>query len=94
MSRVSNRSFDVLHLFTDFFQFSLDLNYSVADTGVVALRSHRIGFPIQFLKQEVTAFANFSLLLLGFLQVLQVRTKADDFFTDIETFCHQGYFLM
>src|SRR5208337_410265 len=59
------RSFDVLHLFPQFFDFGFDFERKAGNRQRFALhagcfRKHGIGFAVHFLEQKIKFFAEFA----------------------------------
>ena len=53
-------SFDILHLFAQFLDLSLDRQRRVLDRNIRRFRKHGVRFAIEFLKQEIQALADFT----------------------------------
>jgi hypothetical protein len=60
---IASPSFDILHLFANFFDFVFQLQDIFRHVGVVGLRANRIDFPVHFLNEEIELAAYVAVLL-------------------------------
>src|ERR1700759_4071612 len=81
-------SFDVLHLFAQFFNLGADFQRQRGDGERFALpsrrfREHRVGLAMHFLKQEIELLAELAGAVEQFGELRQVTAQAIEFFADI-----------
>src|ERR1700760_2037722 len=81
-------SFDVLHLFAQFFNLGADFKRQRGDRqGFIfhagRFREHGIGFAMHFLQEEIELLAEFASAVEQFRELLQVAAKAIQLFADV-----------
>src|SRR5579863_5241227 len=91
-------SFDVLHLFAQFFNLSADFQRQPGDAERFAFdprrfREHRVRFAMHFLKQEVELLAEFAGAIEEFRKLLQMAPQAVELFTNVAALREQRSFL-
>src|SRR5579863_7382175 len=91
-------SFDVLHLFAQFFNLTANFQRHpvnperfVLDPG--CFREHRVRFAMHFLKQEIELLAEFASAIQKFRKLLQVAAQAIELFADVAAFGEESRFL-
>src|SRR5882757_2875262 len=94
----SSRSFDVLDLFTQFFDLRFDFQRQPSNGQCFALharrlRKHGVGFAMHFLQQEIQFFAEFPRAVEQLRELLQVAPQAVELFADVAAFGEQRRFL-
>src|SRR6266404_3753784 len=85
------RSFDVLYLLPQFFDFRFDFE---ADSGngerlafhTRSFRKHRVRFAMHFLQQKIQLLAQFARAIQQFSKLQQVAAQAVEFFADVAAF--------
>src|SRR4029077_8650694 len=85
------RSFDVLHLFPQFFDFGFDFQREAGNRQRFALYAgsfgeHGIGFAVHFLEQKIKFLAEFAGIIHQLGKLLQVAAQAVEFFADVAAF--------
>src|SRR5579862_4705448 len=91
-------SFDVLHLFAQFFNLSADFQRQPRDAERFAFdpwrfREHRVRFAMHFLEQEIELLAEFAGAIEQLRKLLQVAPQAVEFFADVTSLREQRGFL-
>src|SRR5579872_5278052 len=81
-------SFDVLHLFTQFFNLGADFQRQRGNGERFAFhsrrfREHRVRFAMHFLEQEVELFAELTRSVEQFCELLQMAAQTIELFADI-----------
>src|SRR5260370_40960754 len=74
------RSFDVLHLFPQLFDFGFDFQREAGNRQRLALHAgsfgeHGIGFAVHFLEQKIEVFAKFAGIVHQLAKLLQVAAQ-------------------
>src|ERR1700722_595532 len=91
-------SFDVLHLFAQFFNLGADFERQRGDGERFAFHSrrlgeHRVRFAMHFLEQEIEFLAELAGAVEQFCKLLQVATQAIELFADVAALGEQRSFL-
>src|SRR5580693_2028050 len=91
-------SFDVLHLFAQFFNLSADFQRQPGDAERFAFdpwrfREHRVRFTMHFLEQEIEFLAEFAGAIEQLRKLLQMAPQAVELFADVAAFREQRSFL-
>src|ERR1700724_893820 len=91
-------SFDVLHLFAQFFDLRPDFQGETGDGQSLAfhagsLRQHGVGFAMHLLEKKIQFLTQLSGAVQEFRELLHVTPQAVQFFADIAALRKQGGFL-
>src|ERR1700742_1729622 len=91
-------SFDVLHLFAQFFNLRADFQRQRGDGERFVLharrfREHGVRFAMHFLEQEIELLAEFAGAVEQFAELLQMAAKTIEFFADVAALGEQRRFL-
>src|ERR1700749_2861374 len=81
-------SFDVLHLFAQFFNLGADFQRQRGDGEGFAFHSrrfgkHRVGFAMHFLEQEIELLAEFAGAVEQLCKLLQMAAQTVELFADV-----------
>src|SRR5207249_684398 len=69
-------SFNILHLFAKFLNFSLDRERRIFDRNLSRFSQHRVGFAIEFLQKKVETFADFAINFQRRAKLFDVAAQA------------------